>query len=203
MAGLDIWLGQATRGLSKDSTARVRSEIQEHYESARESALSGGSTVDEADRMALAALGDATVANRQYRRVLLTSSEARMLREGNSEARLVCSLKWARLIIPIAALVAAAAFFSAGATALARVLLVAGVGMGVVFMAPFLPIYTPSRGRVFRFVKWVAQLAVLGVVFKLSWLFFACFWALAWVEWTRVSIRRKLPVTAWPKQLYL
>ncbi len=52
-------------------------------------------------------------------------------------------------------------------------------------------------------MKWVAQLATIGVVLRLSWLFFACFWALAWVEWTRVSIRRKLPATAWSNQLYL
>ena len=28
--------------------------------------------------------------------------------------------------------------------------------------APFLPVYTPSRGRVFRVVKWVALLVTLG-----------------------------------------
>ena len=55
---LDCWLQQATRSLSKDSTAQVRTEIQEHYQSARE-----------ANRMALIALGDARIANTQYRRV--------------------------------------------------------------------------------------------------------------------------------------
>jgi hypothetical protein len=36
-----------------------------------------------------------------------------------------------------------------------------------------------------------------------SWLFFSCVFPAAWTEWTRASIRRKLPVAAWPKHLYL
>ena len=37
----------------------------------------------------------------------------------------------------------------------------------------------------------------------LSWLLISCLWLVARIEWTRVSIRRKLPVAEWPKQLYL
>ena len=44
MTRLDTWLKQATRHLSKGSVAQVRTEIQEHYESARETAMSGGAT---------------------------------------------------------------------------------------------------------------------------------------------------------------
>lgn len=73
---LDRWLEQATRRLSKDSAAQVRTEIQEHYQSAREDAISGGASQDEANRMALIALGDAKTANKQYLRVLLTASES-------------------------------------------------------------------------------------------------------------------------------
>ncbi len=132
---------QATRGLSKDSTARVQAEIREHYESAWEGAMGGGSSSSDADRLAISALGDAATANRQYRRLLSTSAEARMLRRGI--AKHVFSLKWARLAIPLVALVAAAVFFSVHADALAQVLLVAGVCMSVAFLAPFLPIYSP------------------------------------------------------------
>ena len=71
MTGLDSWLNRATRHLSKGSLAQVRTEIQEHYESAREAAIGSGATADEADRVALADLGDAKAANRQYRRVVL------------------------------------------------------------------------------------------------------------------------------------
>src|SRR5271154_5354404 len=99
MTGLDSWLILATRCLSADSVGRVRTEIQEHYESAREAAMSGGESAAEADRVALAALGDAKVANRQYRSVLLTSAEARMLRDGNREVRAVCSRPWLRWLL--------------------------------------------------------------------------------------------------------
>jgi hypothetical protein len=61
------WLSDATRGLSTESAARVRAEIQQHYDSACEA---GGD--------ALAELGDPRAANRAYRKVLLTEQEALM-----------------------------------------------------------------------------------------------------------------------------
>lgn len=211
MTALDSWLKQAMRRLSKDSASRVRTEIREHYESAREAAMSGGATAEDADRLAVTALGDAKAANRQYRKVLLTSAEARMLREGNWEARAICSrpwVKWLLLAMPAAALLAAPAFFLAGDLGLARVLGVAGTALGFLFGAPFLPLYTPSRGRIFRTVKWVVLVGALGLAFgsdalKWSWLLASCLWTVFWIEWKRESIRRKLPVAEWPKQLYL
>jgi hypothetical protein len=211
MTRLDSWLKQATRHLSKDSAAQVRTEIQEHYESAREDAMSGGATADDADRSAVTALGDAMAANRQYRNVLLTSGEARMLRDAKWEARAFCSrpwLWWLLLPVPAVALLAATALFLLGAIGVARVLLAGGIGMGFLFVAPFLPVYTPSRGRIFRGVKWVVQAGMLVLAFgphalQWSWLLACCIWPVAWIEWTRVSIRRKLPVAQWPKTLYL
>jgi hypothetical protein len=211
MIELETWLRQATRYLSRDSASQVRAEIREHYESAREAPICGGSTADEADRLALAALGNAKAANREYRSVLLTSQEARVLGEGNWEARAVCSrswLKWLLPAIPVVALFAAVALFSTGAITVARVLLVGATGMGVLSAAPFLPLYTPSRSRIFRLVKWIVLIGTLGLAFgadalKWSWLLISCLGPLAWTEWTRVSIRRKLPVALWPKQLYL
>jgi hypothetical protein len=211
MTGLDGWLVQATRRLSRDSADQVRAEIREHYELARESAVSHGASADEADRTAVASLGDARTANRQYRRVLLTSGEARLLREGNWEARAICSRPWAKrllLILPVAALTASAAWFARGDSALAWALLAGGMAMGLIFAAPFLPVYTPTRGRAFRIVKWILLLATLVLAFapdplKWSWLLFSCLWPMAWIEWRRISIRQKLPVSKWPKQLYL
>jgi hypothetical protein len=210
MSRLDYWLNEASRGLSKDSAAQVRSEIQAHYEAARETAIGNGATVDEADRFAVTALGDADDANRQYRKVLLTSAEARLLREGNWEARAFCSSAWVKWLFaapPAAALLIGTALFLTGATGLAQVLLMAGTGMGLLFAAPLLPIYTPHRARIFRCVKWVVLVAMLVLAFgpralKWSWLLTSCLWPMAWVEWTRMSIRRKLPVAKWPKQLY-
>jgi hypothetical protein len=215
MTALDSWLKQATRHLSADSAAQVRAEIREHYDSAREAALAipGGATTDEdeADRLAVAALGDAKTANCEYRKVLLTAAEARMLRQGNWEARALCSrpwLRWLLLAMTAATVFAANEFFLRGAISLAATLMAGGIAIGLIFAAPFLPIYTPLRGRVFRCVRWAALLAIFGLAFgpnvlKWSWLLVSCLWPVFWVEWTRISIRRKLPVAEWPKQLYL
>ena len=206
MTNLESWLTNATRGLSKDSIAKVRAEIGEHYESAREAALGLGITPDEADRAAVAALGDARAANRQYRKVLLTSGEARMLLQSNREAQAFCSaplVKGVLIAMSVAALCGGAVFFLAGSIFVARILLLGWVLIGLLAFAPFLPVYTPARGRVFRVVKWFFMLVTLWLALKVTALFFACLWPVVWVEWTRASIRRKLPVAEWPRQLYL
>ncbi len=202
---------QATRQLSRDSAARVRSEIQEHYEAAREAAMNSGASADEADRAAVTALGDAKTANCQYRNVLLTSAEARMLREGNWEARAVCSrpwAKWALLAVPAVALVAASVLFVNGGFEAARIYIVGGIGMGFLLGTPFLPIYTPERARIFRALKWMVLLAIMVLSFgseamHWSWLLMTTLWVVFRIESTRESIRRKLPQSEWPKQLYL
>ena len=108
----------------------------------------------------------------------------------------------------VTALLAGAAFFFTGSPLLAWTLLAGGIAIGLLFTAPFLPVYTPSRGRVFRYVKWVVLLGTLGLAFgtdahSWSWLLTACLWPLIWIEWTRVSIRRKISIAQWPRQLYL
>jgi hypothetical protein len=210
MTALETWLQDATRCLSKDSAARVRSEIQEHYESALEAAAGNGASAKEADQMAIAALGDAKLANRQYRRVLLTSKEARMLQAGSREALFVCSRRRGSLLLVTAltALPATGGAFLAGFTAVACALLVVAIGTGFVIAAPILPVYTPLRARFFRCAKWAVMLGAVGFAFgpnvlKWSWLLFSCLWPLVWTEWTRFSIRRKLPVSEWPRHLYL
>jgi len=65
---LEQWLSDATRGLTAESGAQVRAEIQQHYDSACE-----------AGDDALSALGDPRAANRAYRKVLLTEGEALMV----------------------------------------------------------------------------------------------------------------------------
>lgn len=211
MSALDSWLDQATRHLSRDSAAQVRNEIWEHYELAREAAIQGGATDDKAERLAVTALGDAKAANCQYRNVLLTSDEARMLREGNWEARALCSrpwLKWLLLALSLGVLLAGAVCLFTGAIVLACTLLTGGTAMGLLFSAPFLPIDTPSRGVAYRCVKWILLLATLGLfygpdAFRWSWLLISCMWPVAWIEWKRRTIRRKLPVAQWPRHLYL
>jgi len=211
MTALDSWLQLATRRLAKDSVAQVHTEIQEHYESAREASIAAGATHDRADQLALLALGDPKTANRQYRQVLLTSAEARMLRDFNREAHAICSrpwLKWLLQLVPLPIYALAAAVFIDGKTDLSRDLVIFGVAMSLLVAAPVLPIFTPSRSRIFRLAKWFALAAAVILLFgpellKWSWLLFSCVFPAAWSEWTRASIRRKLPVTAWPKHLYL
>jgi hypothetical protein len=213
MAELESWLKQAMRCLAKDSAARARIEIREHYDSAREAAIGDGAAADDASQFAVTSLGDAKAANRQYRKVLLTSAEARMVSEGNWEARAICStplLKWLLAALPAAAMLAGIALLLTGAVALAvaRTLFLGGIATGVLLAAPFLPIYTPWRARVFRVAKGAALIAVFWVAFgpdtlKWSWLRASCLSVPTSIEWTRFSIRRKIPVAKWPKQLYL
>ncbi len=70
MTSLYLWLLDATEGLSAESAAQVRAEIQQHYDLACE-----------AGDDALASLGDPRIANRAYCKVLLTKREAWMARD--------------------------------------------------------------------------------------------------------------------------
>jgi hypothetical protein len=211
MNSLEQWLRQATRCLSQESAAQVQREIRGHHDAECEAAKSRGANAEEADRMAVAALGDAKAANRQYRKVLLTATEMRMLRSGNREARAICSrpwLKWTLVMAPVVAWVAALAFFMRGQIASARALALGGTALSLVFAGPFLPVYTTSRARVYRLAKWTLLAATFCLAFgadalKYSWLLASCLWIPVWTEWTRFSIRRKLPVNEWPRQLYL
>jgi hypothetical protein len=212
MTALDTWLERATLGLSKESAAQVRREIGDHYESAREAAIAAGAAAEAAERSALSALGDAETANRQYRRVLLTWSEARFLRDDNVEGRALWAAKswfrWPLLALSVVALAAAAGLYKAGAGSLARVALAMGIGTIFWLAAPLLPIYTPLRGRIFRGLKWLVQAGTLWLAFgpgalRMSWLIVLRLVQLSWTEWKRASVRRKLPARQWPKHLYL
>ncbi len=98
--------------------------------------------------------------------------------------------------------------FLSGAVADARLLLVAGIALGIFFAAPFLPIYTRARSRVYRVVKWTALIGAVCLAFgpdplKYIWLLAPCAWTPLWIEWQRATVRRKLPMAQWPRQLYL
>lgn len=210
MMTLESWLNQATRHLAADSASQVRTEIREHFESAREAALTDGATAADADQIALSSLGDPKIANRQYRRVLLTSAEARLLRESSCEARTMLSrpwLKWLLIAVPFFTVAASIALWFRGQAA-ARDVLVIGIGLIPLLGAPLLPIYTPVRGRMFRCVKWLVITGMFALIFgtqtlNWSWLLIACLWQMLWSDWTRAAIRRKLPESSWPKNLYL
>jgi len=211
MTELNVWITKAARHLSKDSAITIRLEIQEHYEAAREAALTDGAQPHEAELFAVRSLGDPRIANCQYRKVLLTSSEASLLRESNREARMICSkswLKWAYLSAPGVLLLLSAILVAMNNIAIARGLMMLGTLMAVLHIAPFLPIYTSTRGRIFRIVKWTAMVGGVALLFgrsafEWSWLLACCFFPVFQTEWKRMMIRRKLPIGQWPKQLYL
>lgn len=223
-AALDTWLARATRHLSRDSSEQVRAEITQHYDSAREAAISDGVSLAEADGKALAALGDPKSANRQYCRVLITRAEARQLRSSGREAKFFCATplrKYLLVAVPvIAAICAATAYATATLTAtfvthansmaveIARISLVAALLTALFFAVPLLPIYTPTRARIYRVIKWVAIVTVVMIIFDgdrlySTWLFLSCFWVIAYTEAVRMSLRRKIPAPNWPKHLYL
>jgi hypothetical protein len=110
-----------------------------------------------------------------------------MLRDARWEVRAVCSrpwLWWLLLPVPVAALLVATGFFLIGIPEIAGVMLAAGTLMGLLFAAPFLPVYTPSRGRIFRIVKWAVVIGMLVLAFgphalKWSWLLASSLWPLA------------------------
>ena len=134
-----------------------------------------------------------------------------MLRSGNWEAHAVCSRPWLKWIIAgalVVGLCAASALFFTGRAEVGRDVLGVAIGVSPLTAALFLRFRTPARGRVFRVAKWLAMTIAVALVFgpellKWSWLLLSCMWPLAWSEWTRASIRRKLPAAAWPRHLYL
>jgi hypothetical protein len=158
----------------------------------------------------LVALGDAREVNCQYRRVLLTSAEASMLNSGSREAKAICSrawLKWPLLGTSALTLTAAAVAFLNGDSETARVAFALTLAPGLLLAAITLPINTAMRGRAFRLAKWAVIVGALALLMgpmlaKHSWLLITCLWPIIWIEITRASIRRKLRLSEWPRQLY-
>lgn len=199
---LERWLDRATKGLSLDSCWQVLAEIRAHYESACEDALAAGASEEESDRAAVASLGDAASANRAYRKVLLTSADATLLRQTGCGVW-SGSRRWLWLL-PALILIAGVRFFATGDAYFGWTLLTGGTGMALLLSAFWLPVYTPKRGRIFRTFRLLWLAAVLVLTMKASWLILiSCAWPLLWVEWRMSSLRRKLPVAQWPKQLFL
>jgi hypothetical protein len=70
-----------------------------------------------------------------------------------------------------------------------------------------LPIHTAQRSRLCRIVRWsaMAVAAVLPLFYhaRIPWMGAAFLaWIFVLIDWRNISIRRKLPVSEWPKGLY-
>ena len=207
MTTLETWLESATRRLSAESAAQVRAEIHEHYQSAYEAALAGGASGQEANLTAIADLGDARSANRQYRRVLLTVKEARLLQfmtpslSSMSPGR-VRAGKWLVGLIMAESLSGVALMCWRDHAWLCFWSTLAAV----VFVSRFLPIDSLSRSRSYIWAKWAAFIGAAGLTAWLGvmqpWMLAPPLIVLGYVEYVHTSIRRKLPVDQWPKRLY-
>jgi len=207
MAAIEVWLARATKRLSIDSADQVRREIADHFESAREVSIQNGASPEAADRAALASLGDPKKANREYRRALVTAAEARILNQVNWEAQAVRrrTSRWVLRALPALALCAAWFAFSEGRPMTGRGMLAVAVVIVFVAAAPTFPIYTPSRARAYRRVKWLGFLVAIALIVipPTRILLVTCLAYQVYREWMRTSLRRKLAVGDWPKQLYL
>ena len=211
MQTFDSWLERAARGLPRESADRVRTENQERYEATRAEAISQGSDPVTAANIAVAALGDPDTANLSHCHALLTAREARVLRRGVQEWKFISSHSWLRLLLLSASAVACAGavkLLLVGWNLPGRLLLAFGMGGGIPLLISILPVYTLSRGPIFRGVKWVAQILALVLAFgpgglAIYWLVALCICQLIWSEYIRRSIRRKLPVIQWPRHLYV
>ena len=210
MTDFQVWLKRVTRGLSREAADQVRREIEDHYLSARDAALAQGAAPDQADRQALAALGDAEAVNIRYRSVLLTKEEAKMLREVQRDGEFFScrpDLIRAFRVGPCMLLCVAAVAYAMGGANLARNLLAATLGLGMIFTVPTFSIYTAARSQVYRYAKWPVVLMALWIANgrSFNWLVITLIGLVVfgWSEWVCASLRRKLTVEQWPTMLYL
>jgi hypothetical protein len=205
---LEAWVQEAAAHLSAASAARMRQEITEHFQAAYEEAESEGLDPDAAQRRALAALGDARNVNRRYREVTLTGSEDRLLRKVQAETSFVCAYGTKLWILSVATFGAAIWCLATGRVQAMWPILLLAIGMSLVAVPFLLPVNTLVRSRIFRGVRWAWLIGVCVWAFgpnyrSNSWLMLTCAWPIVWREWKVSTVRRKLPVSEWPRQLFL
>ena len=201
MQTLEQWLDVATRGLCDSAASRVRAEIGEHYLSAIESASRDGVDPLDAERHALNALGEAKIANRQYRRVLLTESEARTLSWLTS--------RWPP-VGAILVLVTTAIYAVSVRTSELNYLFVCFV-IQTVLRA--IPISSIRAGWVVRILRWgndtvfytmwfVTAMALMKSPVPAAGIIVMALGAVH-REYKFFVLRRKVPVEQWPRQLWI
>jgi hypothetical protein len=210
---INDWIGVAARGLAKDAWVRVREEIYGHYESAREESLQQGASEQRASAAALSSLGNARAANKQYKKIHLTEWENKLIRQDEC-ATMALHRRPYLLIVPLVLMCAAVAAFTINPGPATSLLLAGAAGLCFVFGAPcLLPINTRLRGTIYRTIRVTWLVAFMWFAYGIdgrseSWaMFFSMglptLWILGWLEWSRASARRKLPVVEWPRSLYL
>lgn len=95
---LDQWLEDATRGLCEEAKGRVRAEVTEHYRDGYESGRAEGKTPMQAHAAAMAALGDARKARREFRKSYLSAGQAEVF-ERYSKPGCMTLAPWSYFIV--------------------------------------------------------------------------------------------------------
>jgi lipopolysaccharide export LptBFGC system permease protein LptF len=210
---INAWIDVATCGLAKDAWVRVREETYTHYESAREESSVKGASEQQAREAALASLGNARAANKQYKGIHLTAWENKLMRQDECAARALHARPYL-WIVPVLLVCAAVAAFTLRPERTTLTLLVGAIGLCFVFGVPFMiPINTRVRGNIYRTIRLTWLVAIMWLAYGAegpggSWAMFftmggPILWMIAWMEWSRASARKKLPVAEWPRSLYL
>ena len=199
MQTLEQWLEVATHDLCESATERVRAEISEHYQSAVEAAGAAADPLD-VERQAVAALGDARTANRDYRRVLLTESEAKLLRDITSFGP--------HHVIGILLLAATAVYAISVRTSEFNYLFGA---VALLWATYSLPIRSNRTrwivgisgwvGHAAFYTTWFMRLDPMGSFMLILMLLMPL--GIAHTEYRLFVIRRKLPIAQWPRRLWV
>jgi hypothetical protein len=214
MQRLEEWLRVATRGLCADAVTRVRAEIADPDQSALESAAAAGVDAEEAERRAVAELGDARTAGRQYRRVLLTTWQdlhfRGMLSPPTQFAGL--SMKHVRagkllatiLLLEAMAGVLGISLLQQSATYLMTVAAMAAAVWLQEMIFRTVRVRSIRAGVFVRLLRWgaLAAAALFGVFSGQPIVCIGFLLGFASVEYTRFVLRRKVPVQQWPARLY-
>jgi hypothetical protein len=174
---LEQWLTIASKGLSPESAAQVRAEIEQHC---------AVGVVD------VAALGDPKAANREYRKVLLTTDEAYTLGRLQEDPQTTV-LVWICMIIMLPGMYL---------NLTNPILLIGSVPALTISVEMLMPRCHPSRARFVRHLKWT----LLGVSFILAWgsvhwYLTLGFLPVVMLEYAKLQLRRKLPMEQWPVRL--
>jgi len=202
MQTLEQWLEVATQGLCGSAAERVRAEIGEHVASALEAADPAGVAPLDAERLAVDALGDARTANRQYRRVLLTQSEADVLRGFTSRGGRL----WRHTLVVLSAVLLVVV--PSSTLGVARYTC-ATIVIDALLCA--IPVASIRAAWVVRTLRWLTMIGFYAIWFVRAWEFarvpavlipvMAC--GTAHREYRLFVIRRKLPVSRWPRRLWV
>ena len=216
--GLWNWLDAATQGLSAESRIRIEEEIRAHFESARESEMATCANPEEAGLSAIISLGDPVVANKAYRKVLLTESEAELL---NAMKKRQSSSAWTRLFersnkifIVVTQLVVAFTIYDGDFGKELHSEKAFAIWSVFGFIALFvLPPFLPKRSRrLSRAYNCLVPILLFGCIYLMKGiqlkLSFAAIVAIVFIATFRTMrrashLRRKLPVEDWPDGLFM